>query len=420
MAVNQLVIDTTPFIEFYRKSDRFFRAHFIEALTLAARQEAERYQLRELMKKRIQQNELGISAQLDPKQLNGFLYHCGLIDMSVALTVLDEVFDYRVGATEEYEEEDPIPMLNTAQMVNQPPVRWLVEKLIPEDSFTLIAGEYGAGKSFVMLDVAFHVALGVSWHGNKVEQGSVVYLASEGSRGLQKRMEAWMIKRELDIDEPIPLYTIPQAIDLTNPFIFKKLLNKIPQDTKLMIIDTLHTFMDGDENSAQDVKPLLDTIRQLNRNGIAVAVVHHLNKSGSIRGSNSIPAGADAVFEVKRDDVDTKRIQIKCTKQKDFDKDDCADLFFRMETISLETEHDTSVVLMLDENRTRKKEDAIPLTPKFKEVLKYIYANPGANKKEIIEGTFISTNTWLRARKRLLEMNLIQEKVRGQYYPAKR
>lgn len=410
-------VNINQFIWFYHNADEIIRRYFVRAVALAAEGVTE-WKLKDRMETEIKKAEIQFSVdKINHRQMKELLQLCSRMDEFVALELLNQSMR-RLSGVSDRDEDESIPILDTAQMVNQPPVTWLVEKLLPEDSFSLIAGEYGAGKSFIMLDVAFHVALGIPWHGNKVAQGPVVFLASEGSRGLQKRMEAWMIKHELDIDESIPLYTIPQAIDLTNPRIFSQFMQVIPQGTKLVIIDTLHTFMEGDENSAQDVKPMLDMIRQLNRNGIAVAVVHHLNKSGSIRGSNSIPAGADAVFEVKRDENDKRRIQLHCTKQKDFDKDECAAMFFRMEKVSLETEYGTSVVLGLETNATKRKDDAIPMTPKFKEVLKYIYSNPGANRNQIIDGTGVSKNTWTRARERLLEMNLIKEKVRGQYYPV--
>ncbi|MBO2534201.1 MAG: hypothetical protein CW342_15240 [Thermoactinomycetaceae bacterium] len=421
LSVNQITIDIEPFIEFYRRAEDhpLIRKLFLEAVMMASRREAERYELRERMKKQIQQNELGLKAQLDPRQFNGLLYHCGMLDYATALALIEEFADRATGVGQE-EEEDDIPMFDTAQMVNLPPVKWLVEGLIPEDSFTLVAGEYGAGKSFVMLDVAFHVALGLDWHGRKVEEGGpVVYMAAEGGRGLQKRIEAWMIHYNLDIDDPIPLYTIPKAVPLTNPIQFKRLMKKIPVGTKLMIIDTLHTFMEGDENNAQDVKPLLDAIRQLTRQGISVAVVHHLNKSGSIRGSNSIPAGADAVFEVKRCEEDNRLIQVHCTKQKDFDIADCPDMYFRMEQVSLETEFGTSVVLTLDKSYTKQTERAIPITPKHLKIWQYINKHPGATSAEIIDGAGISPATWKRGRKQLMDLGLIQEKIRGQYFAVK-
>src|SRR5690606_30911249 len=276
-------------------------------------------------------------------------YHVSMMDYATALTLLEDLANRAAGVTQG-EGEEEIPMFITSEMVNLPPVKWLVEGFIPEDSFTLIAGEYGAGKSFVMIDVAFHVALGLDWHGRKVEQGGpVVYMAAEGGRGLQKRIEAWLVHHGFDIDdEPVPLHTIPKAVSITNPVMLEKLIKKIPQGTRMMIIDTLHTAMDGDENNAQDVKPFLEAIRALNRIGISVVVVHHLNKSGTIRGSVSIPAGADAVFTVKRDEQDPKLILLHCEKQKDFDMDDCPDMYFRMVQVSLETEFNTSLVLELD------------------------------------------------------------------------
>jgi len=420
MAVNAITVNTEPFVEFYRRSEPLIRRFFIEAVTIAARREAERYQLREMMRRQIEENELGIEAQLDPRQLNGFYYHVSMMDYATALTLLEDLANRAAGVTQG-EEEEEIPMFITSEMVNLPPVKWLVEGFIPEDSFTLIAGEYGAGKSFVMIDVAFHVALGLDWHGRKVEQGGpVVYMAAEGGRGLQKRIEAWLVHHGFDIDdEPVPLHTIPKAVSITNPVMLEKLIKKIPQGTRMMIIDTLHTAMDGDENNAQDVKPFLEAIRALNRIGISVVVVHHLNKSGTIRGSVSIPAGADAVFTVKRDEQDPKLILLHCEKQKDFDMDDCPDMYFRMVQVSLETEFNTSLVLELDREKTKTEKRPIKLTPKFTEIWKFVNKHPGCTANQIQDGLGIGRNTWIRGRKQLMELGLLEERVSGHYWAVK-
>lgn len=415
-----LQINTEPFMEFYRSADPLIRRIFIEAASIAARGEAERFQLREMIRKTVQENNLGVEATIDPRQFNGLLYHCGMLDEMTALTLLEDIFNRASGILDKEDEEDEIPIYDTSEMVNLPPVRWLVEGFIPQESFTLVAGEYGAGKSFIMIDVALHVALGAEWHGRKVEQGSVVYMASEGAKGLQKRIEAWMLHHDWDIDDPIPMLTIPKAVPITHPIHFKKLVEKIPKDTKLIIIDTLHTFMEGDENNAQDIKPMLDAIRELNRMGMAVVVVHHLNKQGDIRGSNSIPAGADAVFRVQRAEHDHKLVQLTCTKQKDFDIDDCPDMFFRMKPVSLETDIDTSLVLILDSENTVQKKVDYGLSKKHFEIWHYVWNNQGADARQVIEATGVSEATWKRGRKKLIELGLLQEKIKGRYWAIKR
>jgi hypothetical protein len=63
---------------------------------------------------------------------------------------------------------------------------WLIKGLLPAQGLALLYGHPGSGKTFLALDFSGHVAMGWDWHGRKVKQGLVVYVAAEGQRGLMK------------------------------------------------------------------------------------------------------------------------------------------------------------------------------------------------------------------------------------------
>ena len=46
-------------------------------------------------------------------------------------------------------------------------------------------------KTFLALDIAAHVSLGLEWHGRPVRPGRVVYVYAEGRTGLGPRLRAW-------------------------------------------------------------------------------------------------------------------------------------------------------------------------------------------------------------------------------------
>ena len=56
--------------------------------------------------------------------------------------------------------------------------------------------------------VLSHIATGRDWNGHKVKQGLVVYVASEGGTGFQKRIEAF--KRHYKVD------SLPSATRFTH------------------------------------------------------------------------------------------------------------------------------------------------------------------------------------------------------------
>lgn len=49
-------------------------------------------------------------------------------------------------------------IIHARELKNLPPLRWLIEKEIPENGLTVLFGESGVGKSFVALDYALRVA----------------------------------------------------------------------------------------------------------------------------------------------------------------------------------------------------------------------------------------------------------------------
>ena len=68
--------------------------------------------------------------------------------------------------------------LTPDQMEQAPPPRPLVKGYLNLDSESWLIGPAGSKKSFLALDFADHVAGGMPWHGRRVHQGPVVYIAA--------------------------------------------------------------------------------------------------------------------------------------------------------------------------------------------------------------------------------------------------
>lgn len=74
-----------------------------------------------------------------------------------------------------------------------PPMDWTYKELLPRRGLGQLFGESGAGKSFVALDLAWHIAEGRDWFGWKCkrhEKGNphIFYLALEGAEGFRNRV----------------------------------------------------------------------------------------------------------------------------------------------------------------------------------------------------------------------------------------
>lgn len=211
--------------------------------------------------------------------------------------------------------------LSEALKDNEPP-RWLVKDLIEEETFGMIHGASGVGKSFVVIDLAMHLATGKSvWHGMKIPSGGpVVYLAGEGHAGLRRRLRAWTQQHGGSSNAPFALGTY--AFDLNYPAAEQEAaaaIAALPETPKLVIVDTLHRFLAGDENSAADAKTLIDACGRLQKQfGCSVLLVHHTGNSAEAqqraRGSSAWRAALDFELSLKKG---SGLISLSCQKLKD-------------------------------------------------------------------------------------------------------
>ena|SRR5438094_10643868 len=55
--------------------------------------------------------------------------------------------------------------------------------------FAVMRGDSGCGKSFLVLDLAFHVATGRPWLARDVSQDAVIYVCAEGQAGIKQRVQ---------------------------------------------------------------------------------------------------------------------------------------------------------------------------------------------------------------------------------------
>jgi hypothetical protein len=96
-------------------------------------------------------------------------------------------------------------------------------------------------------------------------------------------------------------------------------IEELPEKPGLIIVDTLHRFLSGDENNAQDVKLMSDACAVIkDRTGASVLLVHHTGVSEESqhrgRGSSAWKGNMDVEIMVKKD---ANGIYIKESKVKE-------------------------------------------------------------------------------------------------------
>jgi hypothetical protein len=184
------------------------------------------------------------------------------------------------------------------------PIKWLIKGHLQQEALIMVHGPSGGGKTFAVLDMCLSIASGKdAWCGHKVKRGAVVYLAGEGHHGLRGRIAAW--KQHHNAGK-LDMWLSKAGTDLNTPDGYARVrdnINALPVKPCLIVVDTLHRFLLGDENSAQDAKTMLDACGNLMQEfGASVLLVHHTGVSDEAqhraRGSSAWRGALDIELSV--------------------------------------------------------------------------------------------------------------------------
>lgn len=185
----------------------------------------------------------------------------------------------------------------------------LIEDVLPERGIAMVFGPSGKGKTFWMLDLAFHVHNGIRWRDKDIVQGDVMYVAAEAGRGIKKRIQA--VKR-IHPDWCAP-FVADVAPDLASAISLQAVRDAALAVGKpvMVIIDTMSASFEGDDSSQQDIAKMMRNLKTLSDAlECLVVFVHHATKDGaSYRGSGVLFANVDAVLELVAEGEGTERRQ---------------------------------------------------------------------------------------------------------------
>jgi hypothetical protein len=188
----------------------------------------------------------------------------------------------------------------------------IVKGLVPRRSTGALYGPSGVGKSFTAIDLGFHVALGMDWHGRRVRAAApVLYVGLEGVEGLRKRIDAARRKlgdpgkmfARLTVQTPLNKSKAGAAGQKEIIEAAKELEAANGMPVGLIVIDTVAWAMHGDdENSTQDMNSFVGRMREISHaTSAAVTAVHHPGKDETrgMRGSYVLYNGVDVVMKVE-------------------------------------------------------------------------------------------------------------------------
>ena len=201
---------------------------------------------------------------------------------------------------------------------------WLIASALERETLGMVFGPSGAGKTFVVLDMALSIATGTAWADRETKQGTVFYLAGEGHGGFARRVQAWASARGVDVSTA-PCYKSSRPIILSDEADVGILRDAIDQMRDavglpaLIIVDTLARALgSADEKNGADINPLIAALDAMKADyGCSVLLVHHTGHSNKdrARGASEIHAALDHEFRVEADG--DNHVLVTATKQKD-------------------------------------------------------------------------------------------------------
>jgi hypothetical protein len=303
-------------------------------------------------------------------------------------------------------------LVSVAELLQLPDPNWLVAGLLEERRFGVLFGPPGSGKTFVAADLAFAISTGLGWHGRRVEQGPILYVAAEGQTGISKRTEAWLREHHMDASAFRGVHFVLEAIDLRNASHIDWVVRAVSEHgIKLVVFDTLaHCAPGVDENAVRDMQEVVGGVHRITAAGAAVLALHHSTKANAERerGSGALRAAADVMLAVKGEHG---RVVLRNDKQKD--EEQTGDLMFRLQRIELRQNAQgvpvTSCVLVAADASlgppTAGADNAA-----MRKIVGVLQAHPaGLPNKALVERTGLPQSTFNRTLKDLSEAGRVSK-----------
>lgn len=186
----------------------------------------------------------------------------------------------------------PLRRMSASEFLAAPQPTYLVPGLLYQDSLAVVFGPPGAAKTFFTLDLALSLAAGRPWRGEvAMPRTRVHYLMAEGQAVNVGRTLAWLTHHGVPAERLDGWFdAFPEPLSLT-PVGVADYLREVRQDRPgLIVLDTKHAMMEGDESKAADVKVMRDALTMIRQaTGACVLLVDHtgLADDTRARGSNS-------------------------------------------------------------------------------------------------------------------------------------
>lgn len=195
----------------------------------------------------------------------------------------------------------------------------LIKGFLDEGALSVLYGESNTGKSFLAMDIAYHIATGQKWANCRTTQSGVVYVAAEGGQGVLRRVLALQRHFATIAADSVPFHFLVSGVNLRSADADLKPLVETVRGcggVGLVVLDTLSRVLaGGDENSSVDMGAFVRNVDHLRHaTGAHTMLVHHSgkNRAKGARGHSLLRAATDTEIEIADN-------EITVTKQRDID-----------------------------------------------------------------------------------------------------
>jgi hypothetical protein len=216
-------------------------------------------------------------------------------------------------------EEDDGPQTKLPEYYRQgepdarPAQAWLIKGLVPIVGHGLLAGQWGAGKTFILLDMAMMVCTGQPFLGAEIKrQCGVLLIAAEGANQVRTRLDAVVHHKCADQKLPFGWYEMsPVLLKQGAVEMLIAMARQADHDMRrrfgvplgLIIVDTIPAAAgysrSGDEQDSSATQAVHNVLRALAQETDAFVLgVDHYGKSleSGVRGSSSKEGASDLVL----------------------------------------------------------------------------------------------------------------------------
>jgi archaellum biogenesis ATPase FlaH len=174
-------------------------------------------------------------------------------------------------------------------------IEWVVDKLIPKQSITLLHGRGGIGKTWLSLILADAVSKGIPFMSLEPQKMPVVFIDFENSFPV-------LVERVKKI-EASEVFFWHNSNEIKPPKLNKETWEQYKSlPVGLLIFDTLRASQDLDENDSKQMAFIMSRLKELRDMGFTIVLLHHTPKSNdrTYKGSTAILDLADHVLSLHK------------------------------------------------------------------------------------------------------------------------